>query len=147
MGEAVVIFVILPARFTLKVYHLLSPWEGPGALTIGRSDSSCFWEWEMRWQSSGVLWGPGRRGVPGEVLHRSPPPISALSWLAFCLPVPQCNGNLLQSSFPSLWHLPPGVGQALNSRPCLQCFGISIKLKQISIFMSFQEPPVVLFSF
>ena len=24
-------------------------------------------------------------------------------------------------------------------RPCLQCFGISIKLKQISIFMSFQS--------
>lgn len=87
MGEAADIFVILLALFTLKVYHLLSPWEGPGALTTGRSDSSCFWEWEMRWQSSGVLWGPGRRGGPWRGALRGPLPISALSWLAFCLPV------------------------------------------------------------
>ena len=120
--------------------------------------------WE--WQPTPVLWAReshGQRSLAGyspwghresdtteamkHVRTQCPSLASACQQLFFCLPVPQCKGNLLQSSFPSLWHLPPGVGQALNSRPCLQCFGISIKLKQISIFMSFQEPPVVLLSF
>lgn len=50
---------------------------------------------------------------------------------------PRFKKSLPQYHLPADDTCPPGVGQALNSDLIWQCFGIPIKLKQISIFMFF----------